>query len=91
MKSLKTLFVAASLLLLTVGVFAGKANYQTAAIYAYDAATTTFYPVVSTATLQDLTTTNTGIQAKITDKNGHAFPLYLGNVLTSPIYTTVAF
>jgi hypothetical protein len=90
MKNVKTLFLAIALLLVTVGIFAGKSRYQSVIIYGYDASTSTFYELVYACTLVDLTVTNTGIQAKITDLNGHAFPLYAGKSLTSPIYTTVA-
>lgn len=78
------IFVAAALVLTTVGVFAGKAKFTTG-LYAQISATS-FIEIAPTYT-SELTSVNTGQQAQITDYQGNKFPLFGSNSTATPLYS----
>lgn len=77
MKKVKIFFVVLTLLLATVGVFAGKKKFSTGSIYYYSG--TVYYQVTASITPLHLTTTQPPgcLQATITDCNGNAHLLFL--------------
>ncbi|MHA4806563.1 hypothetical protein ACX0G9_00580 [Flavitalea flava] len=94
MNKVKMFFVAASLLLVTAGVFAGKARFDTYSLYVSNNATPTTLnsfqlTPATTVALIDLTTSGSTGQATVTNTSGTAFKLYrvVGSTFT-PLYAT---
>lgn len=92
MKNLKSIFVAATLALVTVSVFAGAKKFS-ADIYAYKASNDT-YILVGNINSWDGTnfSTSTGTApAKITDATGASLPLFEGQSQSTPVHALVTF
>jgi hypothetical protein len=90
MKKFKMLFAVAALALVSAGVFAGKARFQTVTLYADKAGV--FHEVASGVSLFATNYSLTGtVQAEITDKSGTAYPLYSGANTTSPVYALTTY
>jgi hypothetical protein len=90
MQKFKMLFAAAALVLVSVGVFAGKARFQTLTLYADKSGS--FHEVASGVTLfaTDYSLTGT-VQAQITDKSGTQYPLYSGANTNNPVYAITTY
>lgn len=87
MKNVKIFFVAALILLFTVGVFAGKKKFVSGTIYKYSSGSGTYCSLAVVSNLTGLTTTSCGLQAAINDCNGNLYSLYLFNGSTYvPLY-----
>lgn len=88
MKNVKLFFVIALLMLITVGLFAGRVKFTTGSIYAYNS-TSGYCQLTASTTLVKLTTASTGCgaQATITNCSGVVYGLYLYSGTTyAPLY-----
>jgi hypothetical protein len=89
MKSLKMLFVAAALLLVTAGVFAGKAKFSNE-LYVYNGSS--FVNVASSVTFNSAAWSTSGsVQATTIDNTSTSYPLYYGQSLSDKIFVIEAF
>ena len=88
MKKFRNLFVAASLLLLTVGVFAGSPKL-TFTLYVDNSGT--FVPIVSGATFVNIQTAVNGSPVTITGKTGTSYNLLSTNNSSALVYSSGSF
>lgn len=89
MNKVKMFFVAASLLLITAGVFAGRARFTTITIYSSKTAGA-YQPLASSAVLVDLTETQSGTQAKLTPSvaaGTYGLYYFVSGTTYAPLYT----
>ncbi|MES1223973.1 MAG: hypothetical protein ABUT20_51235 [Bacteroidota bacterium] len=90
MNKVKMFFIAAALVLVTAGVFAGKAKFLDAQVVAYNSGN--YFPLTSSATLTDLTTTASGSQARIVSSIhptiNYSLYAFDGVSTYTPLYTT---
>jgi hypothetical protein len=70
MEKFKSLFIAVALLLITIGVFAGKKRFTDYALYAFNGSTQVAQLSPTVTLSAGLTTTNTGVIAKIRSSDG---------------------
>ena len=78
MNKVKVFFIAAALVLVTAGVFAGKAKFVAFTLYA-DNGTNVYQIAGSTSTWVDLSSTTGSTQAKIIGSAGTQYGLYTSN------------
>jgi predicted transporter len=78
MEKLRTLFIIMALLLITIGIFAGRTKFQSGALFASRDGFT-FCSLTNGVTLTGLTTTATGRQVIIVNSNGIPYNLYISN------------
>ena len=78
MNKVKMFFVAASLLLVTAGVFAGKAKFITPApnLFYYNSSVSQYYELDTNPTTSLLGYSTGGNTATITTSAGASYPLY---------------
>jgi hypothetical protein len=94
MKKMKLFFVAASLVLVTAGVFAGKAKFLESGVYYLNGSA---YTPIASSPITPFTLTNTGTsQAKLVSSEGNGYFLYTvtatsPSVQYSPLYTVTGF
>ena len=77
-------FVAAALVLVTAGVFAGNVKFASAIIYGFDGTNT--IQLTQSATLVDLSKTGTGTIASVTGATANTYFLYADHAHTTPLY-----
>jgi hypothetical protein len=90
MKKARVFFVAVAMLLVTAGVFAGKAKFSVSGLYYLSNITSGTYELVATPTAADFSTSGTN-QAKLisSDATPVTYPLYtLNGASYVPVYTT---
>lgn len=90
MSKIKMLFLAAGLMLVTAGVFAGKAKFQTISNLYVSSNGSTFFPLATSLTPGDIQTTANGSQITVTDHLGTPFGLYYGMSSLDKVYSTNA-
>ncbi|HXD77614.1 MAG TPA: hypothetical protein VN616_07385 [Puia sp.] len=90
MSKIKMLFLAAGLMLVTAGVFAGKAKFQTISNLYVSSNGTTFFPLATSVTPGDIQTTINGAQITIEDHSGVSYKLYYGMSSLDKVYSTNA-
>lgn len=85
-------FIAAALVLVTAGVFAGKAKFDTQPFYVSNNGTTFTALSSGSVDLPGLTVTGTGSQATIKDQSNHFYGIYYGipgsPVTYAPVYAS---
>lgn len=88
MKKVKLFFVSAALMLLTVGVFAGRTKFVNSDIYYRNGAN--FTQIVVTSSMPGFTTSGTNIAKVVSSSNGTTqYELYTHNGSTYiPLYTS---